>query len=199
VSSKCLDTHRGQTCSRLWARPPQNTHCFAMKGRLPCPRESEHGSAYRTTGRRRYVAMISRDATGTRDCGRRWSQSSRECPPMWSQSGRNPAPTQVSDPEIGSLTWGVVRAARDSNPRPPDPLSATTHPRPSSWSLRVSVGTGQPPLRRFDSGSCPRPSLLAWSQCGRSFGLQSPDRESGTARLFTQRTEAVAWRRPGRQ
>jgi hypothetical protein len=48
-------------------------------------------------GRRRLLAsaamatLISRNAAGRGDCGRRWSQSGCECPLMWSQFGRNPA------------------------------------------------------------------------------------------------------------
>jgi hypothetical protein len=37
------------------------------------------------------VALSRRNAAGTGECGRRWSQLIRECPPPWSQFGRSPA------------------------------------------------------------------------------------------------------------
>jgi hypothetical protein len=42
------------------------------------------------------VALISTNAAGTGDCGRRWSQSGWLWPPTWSQFGRSPAPRQRS-------------------------------------------------------------------------------------------------------
>jgi hypothetical protein len=70
--------------------------------------------------------------------------------------------------------------------QPPDPWSASTRLRPSSRSLGVSVGSGQGPCHRSESGICEDrgASRAAWLQGDRSFGPLSPDRESGNTSLW---------------
>ena len=83
---------------------------------------------------------------------RRWSGTTRpgreHSAPRVTRQSRLP----IEDQRALRQTKGVVRAARGFEPPPPDPQSAITHPRRSSWSLRVPSAPGQQPCHRVRVG-----------------------------------------------
>jgi hypothetical protein len=65
-------------------------------GQPPSRRRQRTSAAQNSATYTPTVGLISGNAVGMGDRGRRWSQSGRECPPTWSQFGRSPAALQLT-------------------------------------------------------------------------------------------------------